>query len=105
VVALRQIFLANRAPMSSPSIVTLAKYYNNLKLTVGEAMQTQSAAQVARSLQGAVTIKFCEYWGAKYEDPTLHAGTWGGARNVVFSDEDQLVVEVRCSLDACISAC
>lgn len=38
-------------------------------------------------------MDFVRYWHAKLLDPTLHAGTIGGARNNKFSADGQLFVE------------
>ena len=82
--------------MADKSNHTLSKYYVELKRAVGEAMQTASGpSEVVKAFNGAITVKFARYWGAKFADPTLHSSTWGGARNVLFNDQDQELVEVR----------
>jgi len=72
---------------------TAEKWYLELKLAVGSAGQTQSIAQIMRNFK--VPEKFARYHVEKFFDATFHAGTWGGARNVVFNDEEQLTVEVN----------
>lgn len=47
--------------------------------------------QIAREM--GQTVDFARYWSTKASDPTLHNGTIGGARNCMFSEEEQLLVE------------
>jgi len=86
---------------------TAEKYYLELKLAVGAAGQTETIAAVARRFQ--VSDKFARYHIEKFSDPTFHANAWGGARNVSFSQEEQLVLEVWiilfCNLQAFVCSC
>lgn len=66
-------------------------HYMIYRTAVGEAGQHERECDVIRRF--GCTREFARYWRQRYADPTLHSGTWGGARHMTFNDNEQRIAE------------
>ena len=65
-------------------------YYNRILI----GLHANSGAQSVTELQEYFCRGkgFVRYWQEKYLDPALHSNTWGGKRNVKFTDSELEIV-------------
>src|SRR5665647_10978 len=56
------------------------------------ALACQSSPPTAVARRFGVTRFFARYWGRKWRDPTFRPGTWGGARNHLYSEAEELLL-------------
>ncbi len=73
-------------------MATAQKYYRELKVHVATETLASDAATAAARFR--VTQAFAKYHGDKLGDASLHAGKWGGARNMKFLLDDQETFDV-----------
>lgn len=70
---------------------TARRRYEQLRIAVGAAAQMQREAFVM--IRFGVSRKFVRYWRARFADPWLHSGGWGGYRHSRYTAIEQLYVE------------
>ena len=63
-----------------------------LRCAVVLAAQTEPPWKVSK--QFGVSRKFVRYWSQRVDDPTFHAGTRGGARNLRFTPHTEQLILV-----------
>ena len=76
--------------MAATSRQSLA--YQELKRNVAEAALTSTPTEVARRF--CVGVGFVRYNLQKFIDPLFHVSGLGGARNTLFTADEQLVVDI-----------
>ena len=66
-------------------------HHNQLALAAGIFGNLNGQAQTRAELK--TTVGLVRYYSDKVFDPTLHSGTWGGARNLKFDDQTRRRIE------------